>query len=110
MEGLQVGQAARATGWSPRMLRYLEAHGLVVPHRTGSRYRVYGLRELNQLRSLKELRTRFGVALSDIAFFARVRREPALRSAVEAWLAASDGRPADWVDWEQRKQERLLAA
>jgi len=31
-----VGQAAEQTGWSPRMLRYLERAGLVVPGRTGT--------------------------------------------------------------------------
>ena len=54
-----VGQASQQTGWSPRMLRYIERLGLVVPRRTGSRYRAYGLLELNQLRSLQELRRRY---------------------------------------------------
>ena len=31
-EPLTVGAAAAETGWSARMLRYLEEHGLVVPH------------------------------------------------------------------------------
>ncbi|HEX2496559.1 MAG TPA: MerR family transcriptional regulator [Gaiellaceae bacterium] len=110
MEHLTVGQAAAATGWSARMLRYLEAHSLVVPRRTRAGYRVYGLRELNQLRSLKQLRLRFRVGLGEIAFAARLRREPELRAAVDAWLAGSEAHSADWVDWEQRKQERLLAA
>src|SRR5919202_1748502 len=71
---MTVGQAARQTGWSPRMLRYLEAAELVVPERTPAGYRVYGLLELNQLRSLRELRARFGVELSDMAFAARLER------------------------------------
>ena len=53
MDALTVGAAATTTGWSPRMLRYLEHLGLVVPQRTPAGYRVYGLRELNQLRSLR---------------------------------------------------------
>jgi MerR family copper efflux transcriptional regulator len=92
------------------MLRYLEQASLVVPRRSSSGYRLYGLRELNQLRSLRQLRARFGVELTDIAFAARLRREPALRGAVEIWLAGSDVGVTDWVDWEQRKHERLLAA
>jgi MerR family transcriptional regulator, copper efflux regulator len=92
------------------MLRYLEDARLVVPRRSPSGYRLYGLRELNQLRALKGLRTRFGADLTDIAFAARLRREPALRAAVDTWLAAADVGSADWVDWEQRKHERLLAA
>jgi len=110
MDGYPVGDAARATGWSARMLRYVEHAGLVVPRRTPSGYRVYGLRELSQLRSLKQIRERFGVEIGDLAFAARLRREPALRAAVENWLTGADIRAVDWVDWEQRKHERLLAA
>jgi MerR family transcriptional regulator, copper efflux regulator len=110
MDGLTVGAAANATGWSARMLRYLERARLVVPRRSASGYRLYGLRELNQLRSLRQLRSRFGAELTDIAFAARLRREPDLRGAVDTWLAGSEVGSADWVDWEQRKHERLLAA
>jgi MerR family copper efflux transcriptional regulator len=110
VDGYTIGAAAETTGWSARMLRYLEQARLVVPGRSSSGYRLYGVRELNQLRSLKGLRTRFGVELTDMAFAARLRREPALRTAVESWLIRAEARPADWVDWEQRKQERLLAA
>ena len=91
------------------MLRYLERTGLVVPPRSRSGYRLYGLRELNQLRSLRDLRAGFRLELTDVAFAARLRREPALRAAVETWLAGTDIAPA-WVEWEQRKHERLLAA
>ncbi|HKI92697.1 MAG TPA: MerR family DNA-binding transcriptional regulator, partial [Gaiellaceae bacterium] len=65
MDGLTVGEAAKRTGWSPRMLRYLERLGLVVPPRTSSGYRLYGLRQLNQLRSLAHLRRRFELELGD---------------------------------------------
>jgi MerR family copper efflux transcriptional regulator len=105
VKALTVGQAARKTGWSPRMLRYLEQAGLVVPARTPTGYRQFGLRELNQLRALQELRRRFGVALTDVAFAARLRREPELRGAVETWLAGTE---LAALDWEQRKHERLL--
>jgi hypothetical protein len=47
------------------------------------------------------------VELGELAFANRLRREPHLRTAVDTWLAAS-GPPADWVDFEQRKHERLL--
>jgi DNA-binding transcriptional MerR regulator len=110
VDDLTVGEAAARTGWSSRMLRYLERAELVVPRRSASGYRLYGLRELNQLRSLAELRRRFAVELSELAFAARLRREPDLRAAVETWLAGSGSSGPHWVDWEQRKQERLLAA
>ena len=41
MKLLAVGETAQHTGWSARMLRYLEHAGLVVPARTGSGYRQY---------------------------------------------------------------------
>jgi DNA-binding transcriptional MerR regulator len=106
MDAMTVGDAAAKTGWSARMLRYVERTGLVVPARTASGYRLYSLRELNQLRSLAELRRRFGVEISDLAFAARLRREPELRAAVDTWFAGADSA----LDWEQRKHERLLAA
>ena len=49
METFSIGQTSARSGWSPRMLRYLEGAGLVVPGRTASGYRRYGIRELNQL-------------------------------------------------------------
>jgi DNA-binding transcriptional MerR regulator len=89
------------------MLRYIERAGLVVPRRTGTGYRLYGLLEQNQLRSLQQLRRRFGVELRELAFAARLRRDPELRAAVDSWLAGAE---LSALDWEQRKHERLLAA
>ena len=110
MDGLTVGQAAAQTGWSPRMLRYLERASLVVPRRTASGYRLYGDAEIDQLRVLRELRERFGLELTDVGFAARMRRDPELRAEVERWLSASGVHTVHWVDWEQQKHERLLAA
>ena len=110
MDGLTVGQAAAQTGWSPRMLRYLERAALVVPGRTAAGYRLYGTAELDQLRALRELRERFGLELTDVGFAARMRRDPELRAEVEKWLSASGVPTVHWVDWEQQKHERLLAA
>lgn len=107
MDGLAIGAAAERTGWSARMLRYLEQTGLVVPTRTAAGYRTYGLRELNQLRALRDLRRGFAVELGEVAFAARLRREPALRAAIDTWLHGSG---VEALDWEQRKHERLLAA
>ena len=111
---MTIGEASRRTGWSPRMLRYLEQEGLVVPARSDSGYRRFGIRELNQLNALADLRARFDVELAELEFALRLRREPALRGAVETWLAgtsipAYDETSPAWVEWEQRKHERLLA-
>ena len=115
MDAISIGQASARSGWSRRMLRYLEELELVVPGRTAAGYRRYGLRELNQLRTLGELRGAFGVELDDLAFVLRLRREPDLRAAVETWLAgtsvpATDLTSPAWVEWEQRKHERLLGS
>jgi DNA-binding transcriptional MerR regulator len=96
------------------MLRYLEQEGLVVPARSEAGYRRYGIRELNQLNALAELRSRFDVGLAELEFALRLRRESALRGAVETWLAGTtvpglEEAPPAWVEWEQRKHERLLA-
>ena len=109
MKALTVGHAAARTGWSARMLRYLETVGLVVPGRTPSGYRLYGDAELLQLQQLRQLRERFGIELDEVAFAARLRREPELRTALDTWMHSA-GPGADWVEWEQRKQERLIAA
>ena len=82
-DAITIGEASRRTGWSPRMLRYLEHEGLVVPSRTEAGYRRYGVLELNQLRTLTDLRQGFGVELGELAFAVRLRREPDLRAAVE---------------------------
>lgn len=97
------------------MLRYLESTGLVVPERSASGYRRYDEHDLELLRGLAELRRRFDVELDDVAFVVRLRRDTGLRTAVEAWLdgatvPAQDASEADWIAWEQRKHERLLAA
>jgi DNA-binding transcriptional MerR regulator len=109
MQALTIGEAAAHTGWSARMLRYLEAVGLVVPTRTQAGYRVYGDHELQQLRDLRLLREQFGIELDEVAFAARLRQEPALRTALDAWMTSA-GPGADWVEWEQRKHERLISA
>jgi MerR family copper efflux transcriptional regulator len=114
-EGLAIHDAAATTGWSPRMLRYIEAAGLVEPPRTPSGYRAYGPGELQRLRTLRELLDRFDCALSDVAFAKRIASEPELGEALERWFEAEPQRPEgvsydDWLRFEQEKHERLLAA
>jgi DNA-binding transcriptional MerR regulator len=115
MEGLTINEAARTTGWSARMLRYVEQTGLVSPARSASGYRLYGPAQLQRLRTLKELLARFDVGLSDVAFAARMAENLDLREAVQSWLEAEARRPEevgpeDWLRFEQEKHEKLLAA
>jgi DNA-binding transcriptional MerR regulator len=115
MDALTIHEAAQTTGWSPRMLRYVERIGLVAPARSDGGYRLYGAAELQRLRTLRELLERFGVGLAEVGFAARLRRDPDLRGAVDAWFEAEPRRPdhvpaSDWLRWEQDKHERLLEA
>jgi DNA-binding transcriptional MerR regulator len=50
-----IQEAAQASGWSPRMLRYVELSGLVAPGRTKSGYRDYTPDDVERLRALKRL-------------------------------------------------------
>jgi DNA-binding transcriptional MerR regulator len=115
MDALTIHEAAGTTGWSPRMLRYIERIGLIEPQRSGSGYRLYGPGELQRLRTLKELLGEHDLGLGDIGFALRLRRDAELRRAVEAWFEARPERPsyvpaADWLTFEQEKHSRLLAA
>jgi DNA-binding transcriptional MerR regulator len=115
VDGLTINEAAQTTGWSPRMLRYVEQAGLIAPTRSNSGYRLYGPAQLQRLRTLKELLARFDLGLSDVAFAARMLECSELREAVAAWLEATPERPEhvpadDWLRFEQEKHERLLAA
>jgi DNA-binding transcriptional MerR regulator len=114
MDGLTIQEAAQTTGWSARMLRYIERAGLIEPQRSHAGYRLYGPGELQRLRTLRELVTRFGIGLGEIGFAMRLRREQALAAAVDAWFEAEPRRPADvlpahWLRWEQDKHTKLLA-
>ena len=114
-EGLTINEAAETTGWSPRMLRYIESAGLIEPPRTAAGYRVFGPGELQRLRTLRELLARFDCGLSDVAFAKRLDAEPDLSAEFQRWLeerpALPEGVPSDdWLRWEQDKHERLLGA
>jgi MerR family transcriptional regulator, copper efflux regulator len=115
MDALTIQEAAETTGWSPRMLRYVERAGLVTAGRSASGYRLYGAAELQRLRTLKELLARFEIGLSDVAVAARIATDPELRESVQGWLEAQPRRPDDvgpddWLRFEQDKHQRLLAA
>jgi MerR family transcriptional regulator, copper efflux regulator len=112
-DALTINEAAATTGWSARMLRYVERIGLVGSTRSAAGYRLYGPAELQRLRTLRELLERFEVGLAEVGFAVRLRREPELRVAVDEWLSAEPARPehvaaSDWLRFEQEKHQRLL--
>lgn len=114
MDALTIQEAAQTTEWSPRMLRYIEDAGLIEPQRSDAGYRLYGAGELQRLRTLRELTTRFGIGLGEIGFAKRMRRDEGLAAAVDAWFETEPRRPedvppAEWLRWEQDKHLKLLA-
>ena len=115
MDALTIQEAAETTGWSSRMLRYIERVGLLDAPRSDGGYRLYGAPELQRLRTLRELLDRFEIGLGDVGFAQRMRTDADLSAAIESWLEAQASRPehvpaADWLRFEQEKHERLLSA
>ncbi len=63
---MNIGEAARASGVTPKMIRYYDEIGLIKPaSRTGSNYRDYGDREINELRFVKRARN-LGFSMAEI--------------------------------------------
>ena len=115
MDALTIHEAAQTTGWSPRMLRYIERVGLLDAARSDGGYRLYGAAELQRLRTLRELLQDFDIGLGEMGFAQRLRSDTELKASVDAWFQAEPQRPedvpaSDWLRFEQDKHERLLAA
>jgi len=117
---LTIHEAAASTGWSPRMLRYVEQLGLVESPRSAAGYRLYGPAQLQRLRTLRALLEQHGVELGDVGFALRLRREPELASSLDEWFTATPRRPVhdqhdempdgDWLAFEQDKHQQLLTS
>lgn len=54
---MRIGELARLTEVSERMLRYYEQEGLLHPTRTEAGYRTYGAADVETIRHLKKLTT-----------------------------------------------------
>ncbi|MGI8537052.1 MAG: MerR family transcriptional regulator [Mycobacteriales bacterium] len=114
MSTLTIHEAASTTGWSPRMLRYVEQLGLVHSPRSTAGYRLYGPAQLQRLRTLRALLQQHGVELANVGFALRLRREPELAAALDGWFEAEPYRPqsampdGDWLAFEQDKHSQLL--
>jgi adenosylhomocysteinase len=86
VQTLTIHQAAEVTGWSQRMLRYLERAGLVAALRSPGGHRLYGPRQIERLQRLRDLIAEHDLGITDIAFELRMRTDPQLARAVDEWF------------------------
>jgi MerR family copper efflux transcriptional regulator len=97
---MNIGQAARATGVSAKMIRYYEQIGLVRPaDRTDSNYRSFGFRDLNELRFIKRARG-LGFSVAEIGQLLSLWRDRArpsreVKAIADAHVADLDARIAE---------------
>ncbi len=63
---MQIGQLAKKTGISIRMLRYYEDQGLIIPMRSESGYRIYNTKDEERVRRIRIL-TKAGLNLQAIS-------------------------------------------
>jgi Cu(I)-responsive transcriptional regulator len=97
---MNIGQASKASGVSTKMIRYYDEIGLVRPaSRTGSNYREYDDKQVNELRFIKRARS-LGFAVGEIQHLLSLWRDRArpsreVKAIAERHLADLDARIAE---------------
>ncbi len=97
---MNIGQASKATGVSAKMIRYYESVGLIRPaDRTGSNYRDFSERDVNELRFIRRARN-LGFSVEEITRLLtlwRDRDRPSreVKAVAEKHIADLDARIAE---------------
>lgn len=92
---MNIGQAARASGVSAKMIRYYESVGLIRPaDRTVSNYRDFSDRDVNELRFIKRSRA-LGFSVGEIARLLELWRDRARSSREVKAIAQQHVRDLD---------------
>lgn len=109
---LPIARAAAVLQTTPRMLRYRESLGLVIPARSPGGHREYGERELLAAAYADELERRYQISPSDLAFAIRVLAEVEVATDVRR-LGLLTRRippspPIAALDFDAQKARRLL--
>ena len=97
---MNIGQAAKASGVTTKMIRYYDEIGLVQPaSRTDSNYREYDARQINELRFIKRGRS-LGFSMEEITQLLSLWRDRArpsreVKAIADRHLADLDARIAE---------------
>lgn len=89
---MNIGQAAKASGISAKMIRYYEGIGLISPAgRSSSNYRLYGPQDIHHLRFIKRSRS-LGFSLEETATLLglwgdKTRESAAVKKVAERHIA-----------------------
>jgi Cu(I)-responsive transcriptional regulator len=107
---LNIGDAARASGVSAKMVRHYEAIGLLAPaRRTDAGYRIYGAADVRELQFIHRGRA-LGFSLDQIANLLALWRDKGRASADVRRLALEHIDELDRKIAELESMKRTLAA
>lgn len=103
---MNIGEAARASGVSAKMIRYYEETGLIPPAgRTGSGYRTYGAKEVQILRFVRRARD-LGFPMEKVADLLALWRDRSRASADVKQLAQAQ---VEALDTRIREMQEMKA-
>jgi MerR family copper efflux transcriptional regulator len=100
---MNIGEAAKASGVTAKMIRYYESVGLISPvTRTTAGYRIYGSQEIHALRFVRQSR-RLGFLVDDIRkllalWYDRRRASSEVKSIAIQHVAELDRRIAELTE------------